>query len=41
MKRTDLTRYKMFGGKVTILQLMVAIGIAALTVTIIATIVLR
>jgi len=41
MKKANLDKYKMFGGKVTILQLMVAIGIAALVATVIATVVLR
>lgn len=33
MKKTDLKKYKMFGGKITILQLMLAIGLVALVVT--------
>lgn len=41
MKKANLTKYKMFGGKVTILQLMAAIGITALAVTILTTIALH
>lgn len=36
MKKINLDKTKMFGGKVSILQLMVAIGISALAVTLIA-----
>jgi hypothetical protein len=35
MKKANLTKYKMFGGKVTILQLMFTIGIVALVTTLI------
>lgn len=38
MKKANLEKYKMFGGKVTILQLMATIGIVAFVVTVIATI---
>ncbi len=38
MKKADLKKYKMFGGRVTILQLMFAIGLAAIVATLITTI---
>jgi len=41
MKEANLKKFKMFGGKVTILQLMVAIGIAALVATVVLTMVMR
>ncbi len=36
MKKANLEKFKMFGGKVTILQLMATIGIAALIATVVA-----
>jgi hypothetical protein len=36
MKKADLKKYKMFGGRVTILQLMFAIGLVALVATLLA-----
>lgn len=36
MKKANLDKFKMFGGKVTILQLMVTIGISALVATTVA-----